>query len=275
MFRCIFGVTLFLLFITTTVSAATLIEIESNEDGRTQVITDGSQARINSSQDQSYVLIDYKKQSMYVVLPEQKQIMDMSGDMPSMAGKISSEIKMDVVPMGSGPDIAGYATKKFKLKANGKDCGFIYGSMDAMKVTGIAQLLQTMNKFEEKQRASMGSYADMTGPCKRAKMSLSTQAEVIGVPMLDVDKNGKKDNEVIRIDTNASLPAGVFSLPEGYKTISVADQMKQAKKAVNEMGKHQPGMEQMMKQMQQSGNIPPEAMEQMKRFQEMMKQQRK
>lgn len=274
MYRLISGVSLLVCFIPTTVTAATLIEIDSNEGGRTQVLTDGSKARINTSQDQSYVLIDYEKQSMHVVLPKQKQIMDMSGDMPSMAGKPSSDIKVDVVPIGKGPDIAGYSTKKFTLKANGKNCGTIYGSTDAMKLSGIAQLHQTMKKFEEKQRASMGSFADMKDPCERAKMSLSSQADVIGMPMLDIDKNGKKDNEVIRIDTNASLPAGAFNLPKGYKTISVADQMKQAQQGKREMTKHKPQMDEMMRQMQESGNLSPEAMEQMRRFQKMMNQQK-
>jgi len=273
MFRYLFYLSLPVFFISVPVTAATLIEIDSVEGGRTRVITDGSKARIDMSQDQGYVLIDYKTQSMHVVLPGEKQIMDMSGEMPAMAGKPPADVKVTVVPAGKGPEIAGYSTNKFTLKANGQNCGTIYGSLDAMKGSGIGKLLETMQKFEEKQRASMGSYADMMGPCERARMGMSDQAKTVGVPMREVDKKGNVDNEIIRIDTKAPLPANAFSLPGGYKTIVVADQMKQAKKAMTEMNKHQPEMEAMMKQMQQSGNIPPEAMEQMKRLQEMMKQQ--
>jgi hypothetical protein len=50
--------------------------------------------------------------------------------------------------------------------------------------------------------------------------------------------------------------------------------MKQAQQGKREMTKHKPQMDEMMRQMQESGNLSPEAMEQMRRFQKMMNQQK-
>lgn len=265
---CLFG---------NTVIAATLIEVTSEDGGQTQVMMDGNQSRIDMGEGQGYMLIDHKKQTMFAVIPEKKQILDMSGDMPSMGGRTAPKIKTELVSNGSGPTIAGYSTKKFTLKAEGKICGTLFGSKAAMETTGIARLFESMKAMAEKQRAAMGGYAAMIDVCTRANMDFSSQGIKVGVPMRMLDANGKITSEIKSIKMNASLPANAFTLPKGYETITMADQMKRARQGLNQnMGQghgQMPDMQQMMKQMQQSGRMPPEAMEQMKRYQEMMQQQ--
>lgn len=265
---CLFG---------NTVIAATLIEVTSEDGGQTQVMMDGNQSRIDMGEGQGYMLIDHKKQTMFAVIPEKKQILDMSGDMPSMGGRTAPKIKTELVSNGSGPTIAGYSTKKFTLKAEGKICGTLFGSKAAMETTGIARLFESMKAMAEKQRAAMGGYAAMIDVCTRANMDFSSQGIKVGVPMRMLDANGKITSEIKSIKMNASLPANAFTLPKGYETITMADQMKRARQGLSQnMGQghgQMPDMQQMMKQMQQSGRMPPEAMEQMKRYQEMMQQQ--
>jgi hypothetical protein len=261
-------------FLSAPVTAATLIEINSEKEGFTQVLLDNNNARVTTTQEQSYTIIDYKKQTMHVVLPNQKQIMDMSGELPSKPGKAASEVKVTVTPMGKGPEIAGYSTMKFGLKANGKNCGIIFGSVDAMKVTGIDKFLAAMDKFQKKQLTAMGSYADMMDSCDRVEMSMPGYSKTVGLSLREVDKNGGVDHEVTRINTEAPLPVGAFSLPKNYKKVTLADQMKQAEQGMQGMPSNNSDMEKMMKQMQQSGDMSPEALEKMKSFQEIMKQKK-
>ncbi len=260
-----------------TAIAATLIEVASENAGQTQVMMEGSKSRIDMGERQGYMLIDYKKQTMFAVIPEKRQILDMSGDMPSLGGKPVPKIKIELVSNGSGPMIAGYSTKKFTLKAEGKVCGTLFGSKAAMETTGIDKLFESMKTMAEKQRAAIGGYAAMLDVCTRANMDFASQGEKVGVPMRMLDANGKVTSEIKSIKTNASLPANAFVLPKGYKTTTMAEQMNRAKQGMgqgmNNSQGQMPDMQQMMKQMQQSGSMPPEAMEQMKRYQEMMQQQ--
>lgn len=260
-------------FFSSAVMAATLIDVTNEDGGQTQVMMDGNKSRLNMGEGEGYVLIDYSKQSMLVVIPEKKQILDMSGDMPSMGGRPAPRLKTELVSNGNGPTIAGYSTKKYMLKAEGKVCGTLFGSKAAMETTGIARLFESMKTMAEKQRAAMGGYAAMIDVCTRANMEFASQGQRVGVPMRMLDARGKITSEIKSIKTNVSLPANAFAIPQGYKTVTMSDQMKGVSQAVSKAQKQAPNMQQMMQQMQQSGRVPPEAMEQMKRYQEMMQQQ--
>lgn len=260
-----------LLLLSHTVLAATLIEVV--EDGeRSQVMIDGNKSRINMGEGQGFMLIDYKKQTMFAVMPKEKQILDMSGDLPSLGGSPVAEIKTVLVSNGRGPTIAGFPTKKFTLKAEGKVCGTLFGSKAAMQTIGLNRLFESMKAMAEKQRTAMGRYAALVDVCTRADMSFASQVEKVGVPMRTLDANGKITSEIKSIKTNVRLPANTFTLPQGYEIITLAEQMDRARQGLNQLQGQMPDMQQMMKQMQESGGMPPEVMQQMKRYQEMLQQ---
>ena len=70
----------------TQLSAATLIEISSKNSETTKIMTDGKKARMDMGADGSYMLIDYQNQSVYAVMPAQKQIMVLSSDSSTSKG---------------------------------------------------------------------------------------------------------------------------------------------------------------------------------------------
>ncbi len=98
------------------------------------------------------------------------------------------------------------------------------------------------------------------------RCNVSEHVNTIGVPMR-TEKNGRVDSEVKSIQLNVELAADTFVIPASYKTVTMEQQMREMKQA---MQKHQPQMQQMMQQMQQSGRMSPEMMEQMRRMQDMM-----
>lgn len=264
--------TLLLFSIVTTASAATLVDVKDKKNGHTQIMTDGKKARMDMGDDGSYMVIDYDRHTVHAVLPEQQQIMDLSGDMPAMGGAPAQQVHTELSAAGDGPTIAGYATKKYSLKANGRHCGVIYGSKEAMHAAGISQLFDAMKRMIDKQRAAMGGYASMVDDCTRANMDFASLAETVGVPMKMVDKNGSDASEVSAINTSATLPADAFLLPDTYKVVTIAEQAQQAQQGMQQLQQQMPQIENMLKQMQQQGGIPPEAMEQLKRYQQMMQQ---
>jgi len=247
------------------VSAGTIIKIQS-ADSMATILTDGEFARMNSSGDE-YVIVDYKKKTVKMVNPKMQQVMLLDAGKTPGRGP-ASQLRTSVKKLGAGMSVAGYPTQKYAYSANGKSCGVIYGSAEVYRKKGIKELLQAMNNMMEKQQAMLGGFAGMMDDCMLADMKLSEHVNTIGVPMR-TEKNGVVDSEVKSIKLNVALPANTFVIPASYKTVTMDQQIREAKQ---KMQQNQPQVQQMMQQMQQSGQVPPEMMEQMRRVQEKMKQ---
>lgn len=268
--RVQFFIILFLL--STSAMAGTIVEI-LDEDELTTVMIEGKQARINVSA-QEYVIINHKTNSVSFVNPQEKQVMLLSADDISGSGN-SPVVNISVNSLGSGSEIAGYNTQKFTYTANGKPCGIIYGSKDAYQAKGIKELFNAMKIMMEQQRAIMGGFVNMVDACTLADMNVSEHVNTIGVPMR-TERNGQVRSEIKSIKVDVNLPTDTFVIPATYKTVSIHDQMKEVSgdvaKAQKKVQQYQPQMQEMMRQMQQSGQVSPEMMEQMRQAQEMMKQ---
>jgi hypothetical protein len=234
--------------------AGTIVEIK-NKDMTTTVLTDGKKARMNSGGD-DYVIVDYANNSVKVVDTKKRQVMSLDiEDLPKSGNppKIHTAVKN----LGSGPVIAGYKTQKFNYTVNGKSCGLIYGSKDVYQLEGIKKLLNAMNTIAERQQAIMGGFAGMIDDCTLADMEMIDHVATTGVPMRTVDKD-KVDSEIQSIKLDVALPADTFTIPASYKTVTMKEEMQ--------------GIEKDMTKMQQSGQMSPEMVEQMRQAQEMMKQ---
>lgn len=262
-----------LFFVSFFATAGTIVEIQ-NDGELSTVMTDGKQARINTSTSE-YVIVNYKNNDVKFVNPQDKEVMLLTGgDVPPGNAKTAT-VKTSIKKMGTGPIIAGYKTEKFSYFANDKDCGVLYGSKKAYQAKGISKLFDAMKAMMEKQRAIMGNYAHMMDVCTRADMNISDYISTTGVPMR-TENDGRITSEIKSIKVGVSLPADVFEIPTGYDVVTLQDKMNEmsagAAKAQKEMQQYQPQMQEMLRQMQQSGQMTPEMMEQMRQAQEMMKQ---
>jgi hypothetical protein len=253
--------------------AGTIVKVQSKNE-LTTMITDGKKARMDMSASE-YVVIDYKNRKLSMVNPQEKQVMEMSMD--TLAGKNSSsgapKVRDSLSRRGAGPAIAGYETHKYSYSVNGKSCGDIYASIDAYHAKGMKELLKAMRTMVDQQRSMLGGLAGMMDDCTLADMQMVDRIENIGIPMRTV-KNGRVESEVKSIQTDVSIPADTFAIPASYKKVSVEQQMQQARQAMPPAMQQgvPPDMQDMMRQMQQSGQMTPEMMEQMRRSQEIMQQ---
>ena len=266
-------------------AAATIVKIQTNDELST-MMTDGERARLNVSSSE-YVVIDYKTRKVSMINPQQKQVMEMNMD--NLAGEGASSaprVRDSLRSAGAGPAIAGYATHKYNYSVKGRSCGDIYASIDAYHAEGMKELLKAMRTMIDQQRSMLGGLAGLMDDCTLADMQMVDRVENIGIPMRTV-KNGRVESEVKSIQTDASLPADTFAIPASYKKVSVEQQMQQATQALQQPSRPQaqspahaqstaqgvpPGMQDMMRQAQQSGQMTPEMMEQMRRAQQMMQQ---
>lgn len=264
MLRLVNTLPLVLLLSSQSLSAAVLIDI-SLPGSSSQIMMDGDRAMIGMGERGGDVLIDYKKQTMFVIDSEQKQILDMSGDLATSGGKAA--INIVVAPQGTGPVIAGYATTNYTIRANNKVCGSLFGSKTAMQIAGISRLFDAMKSMADKQRAAMGNYARLIDVCTRATMDIASLRDRVGVPMKMLDNWGNLISEIKSINTNASLPVNAFVLPQGYKIVPMGRQLNQAGQNLSKTKRQMPAQDRRMNQLQQSGRrLPPQAMEQLKRY---------
>lgn len=262
--------------------AATVVEIQGEGELST-IMTDGKMARMAMGAGE-YVIIDYKKNRVSVVSPQKKEVLLL--DAESVAkGETSPKVRVSFRPLGNGQVVAGYKTKRYDYLVNGKSCGVIHGSQGAYQQKGIKELVQAMQTMIEKQQAVMGGFSAFIDDCTQADMQVGSYVQKIGIPML-TEKNGRIESEIKSIRTDVTLPADTFVIPATYKKMTMKDMMNASTKGKARQrpgqnsapppgpaqagGYQQQQMQEMMKQMQQSGQMTPEMMEQMRQAQEMM-----
>lgn len=261
---------------TTAVSADTVIEF-INENNKSQFLTNGKVARINTRGNDEYMLVNFKTNTIYSVTPETKQIINLSNSIPSVSGVKPPSIRLSIKPEGRGPKIAGYNTRKYSLSANGEYCGSIFASKDALKGTAIESMLGTMKTMADNHRKSLGGFAAVIPVCQMARIQLAEKLPQIGAPMRTTDKKGQIETEITMILKNAGVDAHNYSLPPGYEKVAMGEKIEKARtnsRQMDRMQKNTPEMQRMMREMQQSGQIPPEVLQRMQRYQEMTRQQR-
>lgn len=134
----------------------------------------------------------------------------------------------------------------------------------------MGHIFGAMQKMMAQAQSYAKAFNSNTEPCKMADRRITGKIQEIGMPLRAMDKNGALESEVTRIEKNAKLPPGAFSFPNNYEVQNVAQMQRGAQQ---QMQRQMPQMEQMLKQMQESGNLPPEAMEQLERARKMMQQQ--
>lgn len=259
---------LLLLLSSPVLQAATVIEIQSNNELMT-VVTDGRLARMNMSVDE-YVIVDYKQQTVKVVNPQKQQVMQLAGGNIA-AGNNGPQIHTAIKNLGTGMVVAGYPTHKYAYSANGKSCGVIYGSMDAYQQQGIKELFQAVNAVMESQRAMLGGLAGMIDDCTLAEMKVGDHVRVVGVPMR-TEKNGRIESEIKSIKHGVALPADTFVIPASYRSMTMLEQIGAVANGISNMQRQRTQSQPpQMRQMPPSGQMTPEMMEQKRRSQEMMR----
>ena len=260
---CIIGV----LAVQQVAFATVLIESRQGDGSIDKVYIKGAQVRIDSSVEPGYVLINTDKGTMHAVNHTEKQIMDIgeaiSQNKQTMPGN-KKQFDVKFSSKGSGPTIAGYSTKHYVIMVNGQKCSDEYTSKKLMKDLGVEKTFKKLMKMFKDLVPDMSGMMNQD-PCMAAEQQISENYIKHGFPMRSVNKDGSLETEVVKIKKNASVPAGGFDFPKGYKMVDMS-QMMQGMPAMPQMSpedmkamenmdpeKMKELMEKMMEQMQQMG----------------------
>ncbi len=221
------------------VQAATLIEVKSPE-GQTKVYRDGTRSRMDTG-DGGYMVLDSQAETLFVVMPKQRQVMDMSQMLKTAppAGN-GSPVKVTFKKAGSGPRIAGYTTTEYQYAADGKACGTVLASQQALDDSGLQEAFAVMQRMAARADAMMMAFNARTDPCQRVATRFSEHARDIGIPMRITMGTDQLVSEIVRIEKDARLPPDAFTIPAGYQVQNTGQLLRQL-----------PNIQEMMQQMQQ------------------------
>lgn len=253
--------TFLFLFFTSPLLAATLVEIKS-EGTVSRIYSDGNKARMEADKG-NYTIIDPKTATAYSVMDSERQVMklelsdDGKNDTPKANVKIENK--------GKGPEIAGYKTKKYDFFVDGQFCGSLYNSKKAMKDAKLEPLYAFIQAISSKMLELSRHLSVQHDPCIQANTTLTEKALELGLSLKSVEKSGVVSSEIIKIEKRAKLPKGAFTVPADYKVVDVN---KMHNSMQQELQKKGLDMEKMMRQLQESGDFPPEMMEQMQKMQQ-------
>jgi len=227
-----------LALVTVNCQAATLIEVKTPE-GQTKVYRDGARSRMDTG-DGGYMLVDSQAETMFVVMPEKRQVLDMSAMLKNAPPAGGKPVNVVFKKQGSGPRIAGYTTTQYGYSADGKACGQVMASEQALKDSGLHETFEIMQRMAARADAMMMAFTPDIDPCQRAGTRFSEYAQSIGVPLRITAGDGQLVSEVVRIEKDARLPPNAFAVPAGYQMQNTGQMMRQV-----------PNLQDMMQQMQE------------------------
>lgn len=240
----------------------------SDGDGRKSTFSsNGQKTRIEGGDMPGYVIIDSTSGELFMVDPNRGQILT-----TRMAGGAadSAAVEISLNDKGGGRKIAGYLTQKYELIANGERCGFVYASQELLENPDVQAIFEAMRGLQGLSRMMTGGMGGLLTDCQRAGMQLADVAQSSGVPLRVVDENGKLVSDVRSVDTKRKFGSNHYQLPTGMPIVDMTEQMGQAMNQTEQAMEDMPDMDELMKQIQQSGGEMTEEMQQ--QLQQLMKQ---
>jgi len=236
------------------------------------ISSNGKKVRINDAQMPGYVLVDSASGEFFMVDPKRKEIIR-ARPVEIAVDEEDERLSISLMPRGAGDRIAGYSTGRFDLISNGIQCGRVNGSSELVKNEDLRNMFKAMQGMHKMMRSLMAGMAGLLTECERATSRLADLVDTAGFVMRVVDDQGKLLFEVLLVNTNATLAAGYYDLPEGMTVVDMNDKVEQAMHKGQELIQQVPDMNQIMQQIQQNGGqIDDATMQQMQQMMEQMQE---
>jgi len=236
------------------------------------ISSNGKKVRINDAQMPGYVLVDSASGEFFMVDPKRKEIIR-ARPVEIAVDEEDERLSISLMPRGAGDRIAGYSTGRFDLISNGIQCGRVNGSSELVKNRDLRNMFKAMQGMHKMMRSLMAGMAGLLTECERATSRLADLVDTAGFVMRVVDDQGKLLFEVLLVNTNATLAAGYYDLPEGMTVVDMNDKVEQAMHKGQELIQQVPDMNQIMQQIQQNGGqIDDATMQQMQQMMEQMQE---
>lgn len=150
--------------------SASLIESQESGTGIQKTWIEDARLRVETGDSDQYMLMDFSQHRMYIVFPENKQVMDMSKIVANFgSGSQDQHISRHTVRhLGQGPVIAGYQTEHYRISVNGEKCFDSCTSPQAVDDFALQAFIDGMKEMFPKNDLLMRK----ENPCGRAEKLL-------------------------------------------------------------------------------------------------------
>ena len=164
--------------------AATIIRMEAGPQRMPSLMTvENDKARMQSEQD-NYILIDPSAGQYLYIMRSEQQIVHMNSAAPADAGRVAKIAPLPAVKLvhkGAGPKIAGFATQRYQLYANGKLCLNTYLSREAMERGQLKNFLDGFYRLQARQKQEYRAAGVQYPPCDDAQETLMGRYPELGL----------------------------------------------------------------------------------------------
>lgn len=229
------------------------------------VRSNGHKVRIDSKNMPGYILVDSVIDTFYMVDEKNGQIMKMALD-DLGSGATGRKMNVSLKARGKGDKIAGYRTGRYDLIADGLSCGSLNGSSELAKNRELRQMLEAMESMAKMSRMRVASLGNALSECQQASSQMSDLVDTTGFVMRYVDDQGKQLYEVLSVKTDKQMSADYYDLPSGMTVVDMNEQMEQATQQM-------PELENMMKQIEEDGELDEESKSQLQKMLESLQGQ--
>jgi hypothetical protein len=230
--------------------------------------SNGQKVRIDAGKMPGYMLVDGSSGEFFLVDNKRKEILRVSAE--EVGGTVDvGALTVSLKPRDGSEKVAGYRTGRYDLIANGQLCGTLYGSSELIENRDIRRLFDAMQGMHKITRMLVIGMAPMPTVCQRANARLADVVDSSGFVMRVIDEQGRQVFDVISVETDERLDADYYDLPPGMKVVDMDDKMREISKLGQQLMLQKPAMQELMKQIQQSGGeMTPELQQQMQQMME-------
>ena len=178
--------------------------------------------RIDDGVDEGdFLLYDRSNQQAYGVDHEERRILVID----DMGGKVSQpDFSIDVAMNDSDeiPAIAGIRPSQITISADGKDC-FEAVVVPGLMENAVTALTEYQAMLSRRQQTALETMpAEMITPCFLMRYLHGSALHLqSGFPVREWDGEGYL-RVLVNFDENYPVPAGIFSLPDGYSELRLS-----------------------------------------------------
>ncbi len=229
--KTIFNILVLLLVTQSVTNAATYMETNLT-NGATSLYWIGKRyVHIRPGDVPGTVLVDMEANRQYMINHDQQLVIELtdSGNLmktppglipPELQRQMEQKPSVEFIRKGQGPEIVGYATTRYEVRAGGKVCNEQYLSVAVLKNLEIKRFYDASRRLSPKR----GFQFD---PCEQAEPEIENRYPTLGLPLRTIAPSGAVKKEILTIKTGIEAPEGTFEFPDDYRRTTLQQMMKE------------------------------------------------
>jgi hypothetical protein len=206
-----------------------VIEGSAADGGSSRVVIGAGKARIDTADANVHTLIDLATHRTLAVYAQEHFALDLGSPRQQRSEHARLAATSIAVPevrledSGAGPEIAGYPTRRYRIMINDVHCGDEFLASAPLAEPAIRSFVEIMAAASDDQDNRVLTL--LTEPdrlCEVTDDLVDDHYPRLGIPMRDLDRDGRTTHEITRIRLDAPPEPALFDLPPDFPVLTRA-----------------------------------------------------